>query len=61
MSGVTMRAVSILCFLLMMSGVSAQSAPKPVPVIFDTDIGTDIDDAYALALFVQRRTSNCWA
>jgi inosine-uridine nucleoside N-ribohydrolase len=26
----------------------------PVPVIFDTDIGTDIDDAYALAVIVRR-------
>ncbi|MEJ0086102.1 MAG: nucleoside hydrolase [Pseudomonadota bacterium] len=26
----------------------------PVPVIFDTDIGTDIDDVYALALLLQR-------
>ncbi len=22
---------------------------KPIPVLFDTDLGTDIDDAYALA------------
>jgi purine nucleosidase len=26
----------------------------PAPVIFDTDIGTDIDDAYALAVLLQR-------
>jgi purine nucleosidase len=49
-----MRALSILCFLAMLHGVSAVAAPKPVPVLFDTDIGTDIDDAYALALFVHR-------
>ena len=48
-----MRAVLFVC-LLLMSGVPAESAPKPVPVLFDTDIGTDIDDAYALALFVHR-------
>jgi inosine-uridine nucleoside N-ribohydrolase len=30
------------------------AAAKPVPVIFDTDIGTDIDDAYALAVLVHR-------
>jgi purine nucleosidase len=29
-------------------------ARHPVPVIFDTDIGTDIDDAYALAVLMQR-------
>jgi purine nucleosidase len=49
-----MRAVPVFCFLLMMGIVSAESATKPIPVIFDTDIGTDIDDAYALALFVHR-------
>jgi purine nucleosidase len=48
-----MRAVSIFCFLMMLGGASAYAA-KPVPVLFDTDIGTDIDDAYALALFVHR-------
>ncbi len=30
----------------------AVHATAPIPVIFDTDIGTDIDDAYALALIV---------
>ena len=28
--------------------------PVPAPVIFDTDIGTDIDDAYALAALLHR-------
>jgi inosine-uridine nucleoside N-ribohydrolase len=32
----------------------AGAAHVPAPVIFDTDIGTDIDDAYALALLMQR-------
>jgi inosine-uridine nucleoside N-ribohydrolase len=26
------------------------AADKPIPIIFDTDIGTDVDDAYALVL-----------
>jgi inosine-uridine nucleoside N-ribohydrolase len=30
------------------------SAQKPQPVIFDTDIGTDIDDAYALVALLRR-------
>jgi purine nucleosidase len=51
--GGVLRAVSIFCFLMMLGGASAYAA-KPVPVLFDTDIGTDIDDAYALALFVHR-------
>ena len=33
---------------------SAGDASTPVPVIFDTDIGTDIDDAYALAALLHR-------
>jgi inosine-uridine nucleoside N-ribohydrolase len=38
----------------LIAGLPAQSAPKPAAVLFDTDIGTDIDDAYALAVFVHR-------
>ena len=34
-------------------GVRAEK-PAPAPVIFDTDIGTDIDDAYALAALLHR-------
>ena len=43
-------------FLLLFLGSVANAAPtgKPVPVIFDTDIGTDIDDAYALAALIRR-------
>lgn len=33
---------------------SAFAERAPAPVIFDTDIGTDIDDAYALAALVHR-------
>jgi inosine-uridine nucleoside N-ribohydrolase len=49
-----MRAFPMFCILLMIASLPAQSAPKPAAVLFDTDIGTDIDDAYALALFVHR-------
>jgi len=49
-----MRAVWLLFLLLMTCGIPAQSAPQPAAVLFDTDIGTDIDDAYALAMFVHR-------
>ena len=31
-------------------GLSISEAPRPIPIILDTDIGTDIDDAFALAL-----------
>jgi purine nucleosidase len=37
--------------LLVLQGVA--SAQQPIPVIFDTDIGDDIDDALALALALQ--------
>ena len=42
----------LLCALFACSLVAAQSA-KPIPVILDTDIGDDIDDALALALILQ--------
>src|SRR6188472_4599118 len=44
-----MRTFSLLLLLLLPYALTqAQSAPA-AHVIFDTDIGTDIDDAYALA------------
>jgi purine nucleosidase len=33
---------------------AAEARPSAVPVIFDTDIGTDIDDAYALVALIRR-------
>ena len=42
------------CFvLLLLSAALATAQNKPIPVIFDTDIGDDIDDALALALALQ--------
>lgn len=39
---------------LTLIGTDASAAEqKPIPVIFDTDIGTDIDDAYALAQIIR--------
>ena len=32
---------------------SALISAKPVPVIFDTDIGSDIDDVFALSLILK--------
>jgi purine nucleosidase len=43
----TLLAVAVA--LMTAAGARAQ----PVPVLFDTDIGTDIDDAYALALILR--------
>jgi inosine-uridine nucleoside N-ribohydrolase len=42
-----------VCLLLALAGVSP-TTPCATPVIFDTDIGTDIDDAYALAALLHR-------
>jgi purine nucleosidase len=47
------RAVFVILFASLASAApSEQSAPAPV--IFDTDIGTDIDDAYALVALMHR-------
>lgn len=42
-------ALALLCALL----YSVVRAAEPAPVLFDTDIGTDIDDAYALIQIVR--------
>jgi len=41
----------LFAFALPTSGVvAAAPAPRPIPVIIDTDIGDDIDDAFAISL-----------
>ncbi len=56
-----MRGISRL-LLMLLSGVAVHSlaaaaapvaAMNPVPVIIDTDVGDDIDDAFALAIVLQ--------
>src|SRR6185436_14608922 len=42
-----MKLPPVFAAALVLLTVSGRAA-DPVPVIFDTDIGTDIDDAYAL-------------
>jgi purine nucleosidase len=44
-----MRQWFVLCLMLCAGAASARA-----PVIFDTDIGTDIDDAYALVALMGR-------
>src|SRR5512138_3654708 len=39
--------------VLLLLLLAAALAAKPIPIIFDTDIGDDIDDALALALALQ--------
>jgi len=43
--------LSFLCVLFF--GTQCGAAAEPIPIIFDTDIGDDIDDALALALALQ--------
>jgi inosine-uridine nucleoside N-ribohydrolase len=45
------RGAALLASVLLVSFAAAQQ--KPIPIIFDTDIGDDIDDALALALALQ--------
>jgi len=54
-----MRRISVLVGLMLAAATAATGAPSPeklapAPVIFDTDIGTDIDDAYALVALMHR-------
>ena len=45
------RAALLSLFVIAFCVLDAYSSPR-IPVILDTDIGTDIDDAYALALVI---------
>ena len=43
----------LAAFLLTACFCGAATGPAKIPVILDTDIGTDIDDAFALALIIK--------
>jgi purine nucleosidase len=49
-----MRALLFVCLCLLGFAGNQRAVAAPAPVILDTDIGTDIDDAYALAALMQR-------
>jgi inosine-uridine nucleoside N-ribohydrolase len=49
----TLLGLRTVIVALIAASATAQPAAQPVPVLFDTDIGTDIDDAYALALILR--------
>jgi purine nucleosidase len=51
----TASATFVFCLALLFCSpfARAQSAPGPEKIIIDTDIGDDVDDAFALALAVQ--------
>jgi inosine-uridine nucleoside N-ribohydrolase len=44
------RFILLAGFLLLPAVTFAQQTDRPIPVIFDTDIGNDIDDVVALAM-----------
>jgi inosine-uridine nucleoside N-ribohydrolase len=44
------RLLALIAIWLVTAGMAGAATPKPIPILLDTDIGTDIDDAYALAL-----------
>jgi purine nucleosidase/pyrimidine-specific ribonucleoside hydrolase len=48
-----MRSSILFAVLMLAAALSVVAAGRPIPVIFDTDIGGDIDDALALALALQ--------
>ncbi|NQT15242.1 MAG: nucleoside hydrolase, partial [Planctomycetes bacterium] len=39
-----------LFFVMVATGIRPSSAAEPVPLVFDTDMGNDVDDAMALAM-----------
>ena len=46
-----LRAVLALWLIAVATALAAK--PKPIPIVLDTDIGSDIDDAFALALILK--------
>lgn len=48
-----LRLALIAPLLLIAVVAKAATPPRPVPIVLDTDIGSDIDDAFALALVLK--------
>ena len=44
---------AFIASLLVAASLGAAEARPKIPILFDTDIGTDVDDAFALALIVR--------
>jgi inosine-uridine nucleoside N-ribohydrolase len=44
------RSLALAALFLVVGGLNAAAAQRPTPIVLDTDIGGDIDDAFALAL-----------
>ena len=54
-------AAALWTMLIMSASGADQPANERIPVILDCDIGTDIDDTFALALAIISRSCNCGA
>jgi inosine-uridine nucleoside N-ribohydrolase len=50
---ITVPIVSILSLILFQMPTASQAAAKPIPVIYDSDIGDDIDDTWALGFLLK--------
>src|SRR5262245_32426855 len=50
-----MRRLLIACVALLLSHSAISARPGNVPVIIDTDIGSDVDDAFGLSLALASR------
>lgn len=48
-----LKLVTLVAVVLAGLGSAAWAASRPTPIVLDTDIGSDIDDAFALALVLK--------
>ena len=58
-----MKHIALLGCLCLLAGGCSQPAevPEPIPVIFDTDPGNDIDDVLALQMLLNYHKETCAA
>jgi inosine-uridine nucleoside N-ribohydrolase len=47
------KTAALLCALLIATTAAVAGIPSKTPILLDTDIGSDIDDAFALALILE--------
>lgn len=44
---------AVMVLWLIAGGAVFAATPRPIPIVLDTDIGSDIDDVFALALILK--------